>query len=268
MAEIIDFADVPYLVELLNYLPIDATDKKDVNTYLRNITDSILVNYGNEQYQFAYFGFHLLYMTYIYFSVRKISLILPERYADAVVFAKSYHGQKLDFNNLESTFDYSLVAEKELPNILKIIGLDSGQIGKIGWLVDNRNEMAHANGRFAILTEEAFQTSTNGLLESVRNIHRRMDVQIRIWFKVFLLRYCDGEFDEYDEVVDIITEQMIQGFNLSIQELLVCNEMSIRQLVSEKPDFKDSLNKFKITLKVYSEKQGYTLENLFSQGEE
>jgi len=93
----------------------------------------------------------------------------------------------------------------------------------------------------------------------VENIHKRMDGQIRIWFKDFLLRYCNNEFDDYNDIGDIITEQMIQEFNLSIKELLVCNEMSIKQLVSEKPEFKDSLNKFKTALKVYSERQGYSL---------
>jgi hypothetical protein len=62
LAETIDFTDVPYLKDLLSYLPIDAMDKEDVNTYLKNITDSILINYANEQYQFAYFGLHLLYI--------------------------------------------------------------------------------------------------------------------------------------------------------------------------------------------------------------
>ena len=88
LSDVLDFADVPYLDEIRSYLPIDATDKEDVNTYLKNVTDSILINYSNEQYQFAYFGLHLLYITYIYFSVRKISLILPDRYRDAVVFAR------------------------------------------------------------------------------------------------------------------------------------------------------------------------------------
>ena len=253
-----DFSDVPYLEELTNYLPINAIDKEDVNTYLKNIIDLILVNYINEQYQFAYFGFHLLYMTYIYFSVRKISIILPERYADAIVFARPYHGQKLDFNNLESIFDFSLMPEKELPNILKIIGLDAGQIGMIGGLVDNRNEMAHANGRFIILNDDSFHTSASGILNSVRNIHKRMDEQIKIWYQSFLLRYCNNEFAEYDEIRDIITEQMIQGFNLSVQELRVCNEMSIKQLFSEKPELEENLNKFKTTLKEYCEELEYS----------
>ena len=257
LTEAIAFTDVPYLEELRSYLPIDATDKEDVNTYLKNITDSVLVNFGSEQYQFAYFGLHLLYMTYIYFSVRKISLMLPDRYQDAVVFAKPYHGQKLDFNNIESTFDYSLVAEKELPNIFKIIGLDDGQIGKIGGLVEIRNDMAHANGRFTILNEDAFYAAANGICDSARNIHIRMDAQIRNWFKDFLLCFFNKDLEEYgDDMTDIIKEQMIQGFNLSVRELLVCNEMSVKALVFENTKFKDNLNKFKKTLKEYCEEQG------------
>jgi hypothetical protein len=257
LAETIYVADVPYLEELLSYLPIDATDKEDVNTYLKNITNSIFVNYSNEQYQYAYFGLHLLYMTYIYFSVRKISLVMPDRYQDAVLFARPYHNRKIDFSDIKSTFDYRLVAERELPKILKIIGLDDGQIGKIGGLVDNRNEMAHANGRFTILNEAAFSAAANGICDSVKNIHNRMDGQIRIWFKDFLLRYCDKSFADYDEIDDIITEQMIQGFNLSTQELLVCNEMSAKPVISENLEYKDAINGFKKALKEYCEEQGF-----------
>jgi hypothetical protein len=254
-----DLPEAPYLEEMLSYLPIDAVDKEDANTYIKSVTDSILVNYGNEQYQFAYFGLHLLYMTYIYFSVRKISIIIPVRYADAVVFARPFHGQRLDFNNLESVFDYSLIAEKELPNILKLIELDNGQIGKIIGLVDNRNEMAHAKGRFTIPNEESFYMTANGILDSVKNIHRRMDGQIRTWFKDFLLRYCNNEFAEYFDIVDIIVEQMIQGFNLSVQELLVCSEMSVISLTAANPEFKNSINRFKAVLRGYCEDQGYIL---------
>jgi hypothetical protein len=182
---------------------------------------------------------------------------MPDRYQDAVLFARPYHNRELDFSDLESTFDYSLVAERELPKIFQIIGLDEGQIGKIGGLVDNRNEMAHANGRFTILTEDAFSASANGICDSVRNIHNRMDGQIRIWFRDFLLQYCDKKFAEYKEVSDIIIEQMIQGFNLSVQELLVCNEMSVKPIVSEESQYKDSLNKFKKSLKEYCEEQGF-----------
>lgn len=260
LTEVFDSIKVPYLDEIRDHLPISATDKKDVDTYLKNVIDSILVNCGGRQYQFAYFGIHLLYMTYIYFSVQKISIIIPNRYKDAVVFAKPYRSHKLDFNNLESTFDYSLVSEKELPNILKIVGLDSSQIDKIGNIVDTRNNMAHASGKFEILTEDNFNVKVNAVVTSIRNIHGCMDKQLRFWFKDFLLRYCNHEFVDYGDIKDIITEQMVQGFNLSVQELLVCNEMSVKPLIVDNPKFRDDLNKFKNILKEYCKNQGYVSE--------
>jgi hypothetical protein len=129
--------------------------------------------------------------------------------------------------------------------------------GNIKGHVGNRNEMAHAKGRFTILNEDAFGTAASGIFNSIKNIHKCMDGQIRIWFKDFLLRYCAKEFAEYDEISDIITEQMIQGFNLSAQELLVCSEMSVSRIIFKKPEFTSSLNEFKRRLRRYCKEQGY-----------
>jgi hypothetical protein len=143
--ESINYTSVPHLEEILDYLPISAVDKEDVSLYVQNITNLILVNYRYEQYQFAYFGLHLLYMTYIYFTVWKISKVIPDRYRDATIFARAYNSRGLDFLNIKSIFQYSLVPEKELPKIFRLIGLDGGQLGNISGLVDTRNDMAHAS---------------------------------------------------------------------------------------------------------------------------
>ena len=247
----LDFIDVPYLEELQSYLPIRAIDKEDVDAYLKSVTDSVVLNYGGEQYQFAYFGLHLLYMTYVYFSVKKTSTIIPERYKDAMILARPYHGEKVDFDNINSAFVYSLMPEKELPKVLKIIGFGDDKISEIGGLVSKRDDMAHATGSLAIKNEQGFFSEAGRLCASARNIHRCMDGQIRNWFKDFLLRYCNNEFEEYDEVSDIITEQMIEGFNLSSQELSVCNAMSLKSLIQEHPEFNQKLLEFKSTLKKY-----------------
>ena len=96
MAEDIDYTEIPYLQEILNYLPINPNDEEDINSYINNITSLIAVNYKYEQYQFAYFGVHLLYMTYIYCTAWKISQIVPERYQDVIVFARPYSGREKD----------------------------------------------------------------------------------------------------------------------------------------------------------------------------
>ena len=133
MSDMIDYTAVPYIQEVLNYLPINPTDEEDVNSYIKNITNLIAVNYKYGQYQFAYFGMHLLYMTYIYCTAWKIGQIDADRYKDAIVFARAYSGRESDLNieDADSVFAYSLMPEKEIAKLFKIIDLDKSQISVI-----------------------------------------------------------------------------------------------------------------------------------------
>lgn len=257
--ESLDYVDVPYLEEILNYLPIDPADDEDVITYIRNITNLVTVNYKYDQYQFAYFGIHLLYMTYIYCTVWKISQINPIRYKDAIVFARPYNGREKDLkiDDAESIFAFSLMPEKDISKIFKIIDLDKSQISNVGVIVDDRNCMAHASGKFEILTEQGYDAKANTVLISIRNIHQGMYGPIRTWYSEVLLSYCSGEYVEYDGPKDIIIEQMIQNFKLSMKELLVCNEMSVKTLITEHRGFESELRKFKKAIDAHCKNMGY-----------
>lgn len=259
MFDVIDYSDVPYLQEILEYLPINPSDNEDILNYIQNVTNLVAVNYKYGQYQFSYFGVHLLYMTYIYCTIWKISRIEPERYCDAVVFARPYNNREndIDVENINSIFEYSLIPEKDIPKIFKIIDLDKSQISRVSGLVDIRNEMAHASGKFEILTEEGFSVSTNSILTSIRNIHNSMDKQIREWFKRVLVHFCNNGFADYTKVKDIIEEQMIQNFKISINELLICNEMSIRDMIVSKPEHEEKLREFKASVLSYCQDLSY-----------
>lgn len=253
-----DYAEVPYLEEILEYLPIDPTDSEDVATYVENISDLISVNYRYGQYQFAYFGLHLLYMTYIYCTVWKISMILPDRYRDSVVFARPYQGAECDLYNIKSIFQYSKIPEKELPKIFSIINLDNAQIGLIRSLVDIRDNMAHASGRFEIITDEVFDSKANSIYNSIINVRNCMETYIRCWFESILTRYCDGSYDaDYDDIADIITTEMVQNFSLSVNELLICNTMSVRGLEINTRGNREKLRRFKAELEQYCRDNGY-----------
>ena len=247
MSDVIDYTEVPYLQEILNYLPIDPVDEEAVINYIKNVTNLIAVNYKYEQYQFAYFGLHLLYMTYIYCTTWKIGKIEPERYKDAIIFARSYNGREreLKIEDADSIFAYSLIPEKDIARLFKIIELDRSQISAVGDLVDTRNEMAHASGKFEIPTKDGFDAKANSILASITSIHRCMDRLIRKWFAEVLLSFCQGEYDGYDNPKDVIAEQMIQSFKLSVNELLVCNEMSVSSLITAHRGYKDKLKDFK-----------------------
>lgn len=259
MSEAIDYSEVSYIQEILDYLPINPTDDEDVLSYIQNITNLVAVNYKYEQYQFAYFGIHLLYMTYIYCAIWKISQIEQTRYCDAVIFIRPYNNREndIDVNNTNSIFKYSLIPEKEIPKIFKIIDLDKSQISTVSGLVDIRNDMAHASGKFEILTEESFKVKVNSVLTSIRNIHSSMDKQIRKWFERFLLDFCQGKLSKYNDILDIIDEQMIQNFKLSIKELLLCNEMSLKDIITANRGYTEKLKEFKNRLSLYCENLNY-----------
>jgi len=255
----VDYTEVPHLQEILSYLPINPEDEEDIVNYVQNITNLIAVNYRYGQYQFAYFGVHLLYMTYIYCTAWKIGKIEPGRYKDAIVFARSYNGRERDLKieEADSVFAYSLMPEKDIAKLFKIIELDKSQISQVGNLVDTRNEMAHASGKFEILTEEIFDAKVSSILSSMDIIHRCMTRLIRTWYSQILLRFCKGEYEGYEDPKDFIAEQMIQTYKLSINELLLCNEMSVSSLITEHRGYKVKLKAFKKTVEEYCQEMEF-----------
>lgn len=259
MSETVDYTEVPYLQEILNFLPIDPNDEEDIINYVLNITNLVAINYKYGQYQFAYFGIHLMYMTYIYCTAWKIGQIEPERYKDAIVFARPYSGREKDLKieDADSIFAYSLIPEKDIAKLFKIIELDKSQISVVGDLVDTRNDMAHASGKFEILTEDSFDAKVNSILSSMNTIHKCMNKPIRKWYEQVLLSFCAGEYEEYSDPRDIISEQMIQSFKLSANELLICNEMSVSNLITAHRGYQAKLKDFKKIVTGYCQELGY-----------
>ena len=259
MPDAVDFTEVPHLQDILSYLPINPIDEEDIINYIQNITNLITVNFKYGQYQFAYFGVHLLYMTYIYCTAWKISQIEPERYKDAIVFARSYSGREKDFKieDADSIFVYSLMPEKDIAKLFKIIELDNSQISFVGDLVDTRNEMAHASGKFKILTEDSFDIQVSSVITSIKNVHKGMIPLIRKWYGQVLISFCKGEYEGYNDPKDFIVEQMIQSFKLSTNELLVCNEMSVSSLITAHRGYGTKLKEFRKVVTDYCQEMGY-----------
>jgi hypothetical protein len=243
----------------LNFLPINPIDEEDVSNYISNVINMISINYKYGQYQFAYFGLHLLYMTNIYCTAWKISKIDSARYKDAIVFARAYSGREADLKieDADSIFAYSLMPEKDIAKLFKLIDLDKSQISLVCDLVDTRNDMAHASGKFEILTEEGFDAKANSILSSMKSIQKCMEKKIRQWYSQLLLCFCAGEYDAYDEPKAFIAEQMIQNFKLSVNELLVCNEMSVSALITQHRSFEQQLKSFKKAVTQYCHDSGY-----------
>ena len=88
-----------------------------------------------------------------------------------------------------------------------------------------------------------------------------MDQPIRKWCEQILLSYCaeEGEYGAYTNPVDFITEQMIQSFKLSINELLICNEMSVSHIITKHRGYSKKLKEYKTAIATYCTDMGYIL---------
>ncbi|MBO4312306.1 MAG: hypothetical protein J5828_04850, partial [Desulfovibrionaceae bacterium] len=149
------------------------------------------------------------------------------------------------------------IPEKEIAKLFKLIGLDKSQIYLVKDIVDTRNEMAHASGKFEILTEDTYDIKVSNIISSIETIHVCMKHFIRKWYGQVLISFCKGEYEGYEKPKDFITEQMIQTFKLSTKELLLCKEMSMSNLITEHRGYENKLKTFKKAVVEYCNEAGY-----------
>jgi hypothetical protein len=209
--------------EILEYLPIRLKEQTE-QEYIDHLWDSFQSNYKNQKYQFAFLAYHLLFMSFIYFTIWKI---------------KTH--RKEDFDNLEIGFDglpkatkpFSLSIEKEA----KIIDLlqyicPRGQnrkaiVGNYKKLVQERNDIAHANGNIPFKTEDYLYKQVSKILEYTKEIHEYSKPIIHECFKSFLLSSQDEEIREYPDMKEQINEILIHENYLSKRDLVSFLDCSI-----------------------------------------
>ena len=216
------------LYEILEYLPIDDVE---VNDYVNPLFDSATVTYEKEQYQFSYFAVHLIFMTYIYSTVWKIGQFHKDNYEHSLLFARPYNGSDVNLKEIKSVFDFSHLPEKDIFEFFALIGLENGFIKSTKKLIDYRNKMAHATGRFQISSKNDYESAIKEILSVTKKIHEKLSLTIKDWYRKKLLHYAKNEMDEqYSSVLDYINNKFIKTLSFSQRELLVSKEFGLNKL--------------------------------------
>jgi len=214
--------------EMLEYLPIEDVE---VNDYVRPLFNSALATYEKAEYQFSYFAMHLIFMTYIYLTVWKISQYHKDNYEHSLLFARPYNGKEVDFREIKTIFDYSHLPEKDIFEFFALIDMDNGYIKSTKKLIDYRNEMAHATGKIEITSEEKFNLAISEILSVTVKIHEKLSSTIREWYRDELLYYAENELsEEFESTLDYITNIFINKYSFSQKEFLVCKEFGLNKL--------------------------------------
>ena len=153
--------------ELSDYLPPSFGSPKE-QEYVAFLWDAFETNYTHGKYQFAFFAYHMLTMSFVYFNIWQIKKMEPKNFEMSLIgFDKKVEKILIDAT---SPFGFSGVRERSILRIFKLIACDNGEIGTYAKLVDERNQAAHSNGHIFFSTQAALDTKITEVLRVVHEI--------------------------------------------------------------------------------------------------
>ena len=219
--------------ELENYLPLSfktPTEQK----YIAFLWEAFETNYAHGKYQFAFLAYHMLTMSFVYFNIWQIKTTEPKNFEMSLIgFGKEMEKSLI---TATSPFAFSMVKEKAVLRILKLIACDNGKIGTYTKLVDYRNNSAHSNGHIFISTQDALDIKITEILRIVEEIQTHSKPVIERCYREFLLSSYDHEEREYPDANDQIREILIHENYLSQMDIKLCLAHDLSDL-RERGDF-------------------------------
>ena len=218
-------------LELTEYLPQSFANANE-QTYLDFLWSAFQTNYEAERYEFASLAFHLLYMSFVSFSIWQIKLARPEQFAMAMIGLRSE-----DENNLlesDSPFRfYDKLKESQIFRFLKLTGCNNQQIGEFAKFVSRRNKIAHPTGSVFFNDQASIDQEITRMMKEVRNIEKQMEPVIHELYLRFLHDSADPEEREYAVLEDEITANFVHKNYMSAADIACCRGVDIESLDGE-----------------------------------
>ena len=173
-------------------------------------------------------------MSFVYFNIWQIKKTEPKNFEMSLVgFRKD-----VEKNLIASTspFDFSIVNERTILRILKLIACDNGKIGTYAKLVDERNQTAHSNGHIFFSTQAALDIKITEILRVVKEIQAHSKPVIERCYREFLFCSHNHEERQYSDATDQIREVLIHGNYMSQMDITLCLAHDLSDL-RERGDF-------------------------------
>lgn len=213
--------------ELGNYLPLSFKTESE-QEYIQFLWDAFESNYENKKYQFAFLAYHMLTMSFVYFNIWQIKQNEPKDFEKGLIgFGKDI---EKDLLGASSPFVFSVVPERSILRLLKLIQCDNSKIGTYAKLVDDRNDTAHPNGNIFYSEPSALDRKITEILRIVAEIQTYSKPVIEHCYQKFLLENHDPEEREYPDATDQIREVLIHQNYLSQKDIEICLGFDITSL--------------------------------------
>jgi hypothetical protein len=221
-------------LELDDFLPVSYKTRSE-GEYVAFLWDAFQSNYKSEKFEFASLAFHLLYMSYISFSIWQIRIVREQDFKNALVgFQNDAENSLLE---ADSPFKfYERLKESQIFRFLKLIGCDNVQVGEFAKFVKRRNKIAHPSGTVFFNDRVAIDGEIAEMMRQVRNIENHMRGVIVEIYERFLIDSADQEELEYGTLDQEIEVNLIHRNYMSREDLNICLGFDI-QAFDDHPKF-------------------------------
>ena len=213
--------------QILEYCP-STFKRQSEGDYIRFLWESFESNYQSGKFQFAMLAYHMLYMSFVFFSVWQIKTNRKDSFAMSLVgFSKDDEKALLDAT---TPFSFWTINEARIFRFLKLIGCDNNDIGKFAKLVQLRNDIAHPNGNIFFNDQVTADRKVYEILQQVDAIQGHMRPILHDCMSRFLQEGSDPENREYEDTGDQIQEVLINANYFSMKDIEACLTFDIDSL--------------------------------------
>lgn len=205
---------------LADFLPISLKNQAE-GEYMAFLWDAFESNYTNEKFEFASLAFHLLYMSFVSFSIWQIRLVREQDFRNALIGFQSDAENKLMTADSPFKF-YDQLKESQIFRFLKLIGCENTQVGEFAKFVKRRNKIAHPSGTVFFNDQMSIDKEIAEMMEEVANIQAHMRPVITEVYGRFLTESSDVEAREYSDPKDEIVSALIHRNYISMKDVEIC----------------------------------------------
>ncbi|MDX6767539.1 MAG: hypothetical protein SFU85_12205 [Candidatus Methylacidiphilales bacterium] len=207
-------------LELGNYLPLSFKTRSEQD-YIQFLWEAFESNYNANKFEFASLAFHLLYMSYVSFSIWQIRLAREADFKKALIGFQIESEMKL--LEADSPFKfYDKLKESQIFRFLKLIGCENAQVSEFAKFVKRRNKIAHPSGTVFFNDKDSIDREIGLMMLEVTNIEEHMRPIILELYACFLEESNDPDDREYSEDTDQIREVLIHAHYLSRKDIEIC----------------------------------------------
>ena len=213
---------------LSNYLPISFKTQGEQD-YIAFLWETFEANYEQEKYQFAFLAYHLLMMSFVYFTLWQVKQAYPKDFEKGLI---GFRDEK-DLLAATSPFTFSQAPERTILGLLKLIDLDDSKINNCRGLVNFRNNTAHSNGNIFLSTQEALDNKINEVSQAVDEIQTQSRTVVKYCYHKFLRDSLNPEEREYNDPFDQTNEVLIHDNYMSQKDIEICISFDIADSFKE-----------------------------------